>query len=244
MSALDLITLLVFLAAIFTYVNIHFLKLPSTIGLMILAMAMSVTIIISGYFFPALQEAAIGIMTKFEFGEVLLNVMLSFLLFAGAIEIDIQALKEEKWTILLLATMGVLISTFIVGTLMWYVFGLMEFNIDYIVCLLFGALISPTDPIAVMAIVKKLGVSKNMEIKIAGESLFNDGIGVVVFLTILSIAFPDAAGHGGGEHAEEGVSALSVVTLFLVEVGGGVSLGAAFGWVGHQLLKIIDNDHV
>ncbi|MEM7551092.1 MAG: sodium:proton antiporter [Bacteroidota bacterium] len=242
MSALDLITLLVVLAAAFTYLNIHFLKLPSTIGLMILAMTMSVTIIIAGYFIPELQQAAIDIMTKFEFTEVLLNVMLSFLLFAGALEVDLKTLREEKWTILLLATAGVLISTFIVGSLMYYVFSLMELPVEFIICLLFGALISPTDPIAVLSLVKKLGVSKNMEIKIAGESLFNDGIGVVVFLTIFGIAFPELSGHGGGH--DEGINPLSVLTLFLVEVGGGLSLGLALGWVGFQLLKIISNDHV
>jgi CPA1 family monovalent cation:H+ antiporter len=244
MSALDLITLLVFLAAGFTYINIHFLKLPSTIGLMVLAIAMSVTVLLIGYFFTGIQEAAIGIMTTFDFTEVLLNVMLSFLLFAGALEVDIKTLQRQKWVILMLATLGVLISTFVVGSLMFYVFTLMEIPVSFIMCLLFGALISPTDPIAVLALVKKMGVSKDLQMKIAGESLFNDGIGVVVFLTIFGIAFPEFGQHGGGGeggHAEVGI--WSVISLFLIEVGGGVALGAIFGWVGYKLLEIIDNEH-
>ena len=206
-------------------------------------MAMSVTVLFIGYFFSGVQEAAIGIMTKFDFTEVLLNVMLSFLLFAGAIEIDIRALKEQRWPILLLATFGVLISTFVVGSLMYYVFTLMEIPVSFIVCLLFGALISPTDPIAVLALVKKMGVSKSLQTKIAGESLFNDGIGVVVFLTIFGLAFPELGGHGGSEGGHAEISAISVVSLFLVEVGGGVGLGAILGLAGYQLLKIIDNEH-
>jgi CPA1 family monovalent cation:H+ antiporter len=244
MSALDLITLLVFLAAGFTYTNIHFLKLPSTIGLMILAISMSVTVLVIGYFFTGVQEAAVSIMTTFDFTEVLLSVMLSFLLFAGAIEVNIKALKRQKWPILLLATLGVLVSTFIVGSLMYYVFTLMNIPVPFIMCLLFGALISPTDPIAVLALVKKMGVSQDLQIKIAGESLFNDGIGVVVFLTIFSVAFPEFGGHGGGHGAEHTeVSAWSVVSLFLIEVGGGVILGAILGSVGYKLLEIIDNKH-
>lgn len=240
LSILDLITILVFLAAAFTYINIHFIKLPSTIGLMILAMVMSVSIIIAGYFYPPLSTGVQQIMQGFDFQEVLLNVMLSFLLFAGALEINLEELKRNRWTILALATAGTLLSTFIVGTLMYYVFGALGTQIDFFKCLVFGALISPTDPIAVLALIKKLPVSKTLEIKIAGESLFNDGIGVVVFLTILGLAFPEAGAPG--HHGESG--AWSVVQLFLVEVGGGLLLGAVLGLTGFQLLKAIHNDHM
>lgn len=241
LSILDLITVLVFLAAAFTYINIHFLKLPSTIGLMILAMVMSLTIILGGYLYPPLSDSVMEIMKDFDFQDVLLNVMLSFLLFAGALEINLEELKKNKWTILALATAGTIISTVFVGVLMFQVFAALGMPIDFFKCLLFGALISPTDPIAVLALIKKLNVGKTLEIKIAGESLFNDGIGVVIFLTIFGLAFPEAAG-GHGHGGEAGF--LSVVQLFGVEVIGGLIWGAILGFFGFYLLKIIDNDHV
>jgi CPA1 family monovalent cation:H+ antiporter len=188
MGVLDLITLLIFLAAVFTFINVNYLKLPSTIGLMIIALVLSVLILLSGYIFPEISELAISIVSEFDFKEVLLDVMLSFLLFAGALSINVKKLKVERWPILIFATVGVLISTFVVGFLMFYVFAFFGYEIDLIYCLLFGALISPTDPIAVLALLSEAKVSKKLEIKIAGESLFNDGIGVVTFLTILGLA--------------------------------------------------------
>jgi len=188
MGVLDLITLLIFLAAVFTFINVNYLKLPSTIGLMIIALVLSVLILLSGYIFPEITDLAISIVSEFDFKDVLLDVMLSFLLFAGALSIDVKRLKEERWPILIFATLGVLISTFVVGFLMFYIFAFFGFEIDLIYCLLFGALISPTDPIAVLALLSEAKVSKKLEIKIAGESLFNDGIGVVTFLTILGLA--------------------------------------------------------
>lgn len=234
MGVLDLITLLIFLAAVFTFINVNYLKLPSTIGLMIIALVLSVLILLSGYIFPEITDLAISIVSEFDFKEVLLDVMLSFLLFAGALSIDVKRLKEERWPILIFATVGVLISTFVVGLLMFYIFGFFGYQIDFIYCLLFGALISPTDPIAVLALLSEAKVSKKLEIKIAGESLFNDGIGVVAFLTILGLA----------QTGVENFSIGSTLGLFGVEVGGGLLLGAAFGFFGLKLLEIIDNDHV
>jgi len=234
MGVLDLITLLIFLAAVFTFINVNYLKLPSTIGLMIIALILSVLILISGYIFPEITDLAISIVSEFDFKEVLLDVMLSFLLFAGALSIDVKRLKEERWPILIFATVGVLISTFIIGFLMFYIFGFFGYEIDLIYCLLFGALISPTDPIAVLALLSDAKVSKKLEIKIAGESLFNDGIGVVAFLTILGLA----------QTGVENFSIGSTLGLFAVEVGGGLLLGAIFGFFGLKLLEIIDNDHV
>ncbi|WP_421878176.1 cation:proton antiporter [Marinoscillum sp.] len=246
MSILDLITLLIFLAAVFTLINITVLKLPSTIGLMAIALMMSVFILILGYAFPAVTRGAEHIVEEFDFKEVLMGVMLNFLLFAGALSVDLRKLLEERVAVLILATVGTLLSTFIVGTLVFYIFPYLGVEIDYIFCLLFGALISPTDPIAVLALIKKFGLSKNLEIKIAGESLFNDGVGVVVFLTILGIAQATNGGaeaahgaHGGGE-----ITAGSVALLFGQEVVGGVFLGAIFGFLGFRLLNFIDNDHV
>lgn len=234
MGVLDLITLLIFLAAVFTFINVNYLKLPSTIGLMIIALVLSVLILMAGYAFPEITDLAISIVSEFDFKEVLLDVMLSFLLFAGALSINVKKLKEERWPILIFATVGVLISTFIVGFLMFYVFGFFGYEIDLIYCLLFGALISPTDPIAVLALLSEAKVSKKLEIKIAGESLFNDGIGVVTFLTILGLA----------QTGVENFSIGSTLGLFGVEVGGGILLGALFGFFGLKLLEIIDNAHV
>jgi len=242
MSILDLMTLLIFLAAVFTLINITLLKLPSTIGLMAIALASSAVILILGYLVPPIMEGAGHIIEEFDFKEVLLNVMLNFLLFAGALSVNLNTLLEEKIPVIVLATVGTLLSTFIVGFLMFYAFPLVGKEVDLIYCLLFGALISPTDPIAVLSLVKKIGLEKSLEIKIAGESLFNDGVGVVIFLTILGIASPEASHHGGGEAAEVGIA--SIALLFGQEVFGGLLLGALFGFLGFKLLDYIDNDHV
>lgn len=243
MSILELITLLIFLAAAFTLINITVLKLPSTIGLMVIALSMSLTILLLGQFFPAITEGAAHIIEEFDFEEVLMNVMLNFLLFAGALSIDLSKLMQERVPVLVLATIGTIMSTFIVGFLVYLIFPLVGFEIDIIYCLLFGALISPTDPIAVLALVKKVGLSKKLEIKIAGESLFNDGVGVVIFLTILGIAKGLAGVDEPGGHGGE-VTPLSVILLFGQEVIGGVGLGALLGFIGFKLLDFIDNDHV
>lgn len=234
MDILDLISLLIFMAAAFTLVNITFLKLPHTIGLMAIALIMSILVMVVGIFYPPIGETAIRIMEEFDFKDVLLNVMLSFLLFAGALTTNLRLLLEEKWPILILATVGVVVSTLVVGTLMFYAFTFVGFDITYIHCLLFGALISPTDPIAVLALVKKANLSKNLETKIAGESLFNDGIGVVVFLTIIAI---DVKGV-------ENVTAWDITEIFVQEVLGGLAIGALFGFMGLKLLNYIENEHV
>ena len=233
-NILDIITLLVILASVFSLVNIKLLRLPSTIGLMAIALVMSIVIMGIGRIYSPLSDFASHLMEEFDFTEVLLHIMLSFLLFAGAISIDLKKLMEERWPILILATFGVLLSTFLVGTLLYYTMGLVGLPVDYIYCLLFGALISPTDPIAVLALVKKAGLSKNLEITIAGESLFNDGIGVVVFLTLLGVA----------ERGTEAFDMWFTTKLFVQEVIGGIALGAFLGYIGFRLLDFIDNEHV
>ena len=235
MDPLDFITILIILAAFFLLMNQRYLKLPSTIGLMIMALSLSLFIIFGEAIFSALRTLATDLMTRYDFSDVLFQVMLSFLLFAGALEMNLAKLGEEKWVILILATMGVLISTFVVGFAMFYLLPLVGVELDFIYCLLFGALISPTDPIAVLAMIKKSHVSKNLESQIAGESLFNDGIGVVVFLTILHVAL---SGHGEGS-----VDPLEVGLLFGQEVIGGVGLGALFGYLGLRLLILIENEY-
>jgi CPA1 family monovalent cation:H+ antiporter len=211
---------------------------------MTIALIMSFIILLSGLVMPNLYNAAEHIVQEFDFQEVLMNVMLNFLLFAGALSIDLNKLMEERLPVVVLAVLGTLMSTFIVAFLVYNIFPMVGFEIELIYCLLFGALISPTDPIAVLALVKKVGLSKKLEIKIAGESLFNDGVGVVIFLTLLAIAKHQAGiiepgGHGGGE-----ITAGSVAMLFGREVVGGILMGAAFGFAGFKLLNFIDNDHV
>lgn len=234
MSVFEIITILMALAAAFTLINLSFIKLPSTLGLMIIALAMSGSIFLLSFIFPSLLVKATHIMEEFEFQEVLLDIMLNFLLFAGAMSTNLQKLKEQSLPIVTLAIAGTLLSTFIVGTLMFYAFQILGHEVGFIYCLLFGALISPTDPIAVLALVKKVGMSKNLEIKIAGESLFNDGVGVVVFLTILGIAQTGIESFDVGE----------VGLLFGQEVIGGLLMGAFIGYVGFRLLDFIDNEHV
>lgn len=239
MEVLELTTLLLILASAFSLINLRLLKLPMTIGLMILAIVLSLSVLGIGLVFPSFLEAATSLTKEFDFSDLLVNVMLPFLLFAGAISVNVHELVKDRLTILFLACFGVIFSTFTVGTgLHWLVqqsfFGLSEMGLTYVDCLLFGALIAPTDPIAVLAMVKKMNLSSITETRIAGESLFNDGIGVVVFLTLLGIKI------GGAEN----VTAASVASLFATEVIGGVGLGALMGYLGLQLLKYIENEHL
>ena len=234
MSIIDLITLLLVLSAAFTLINIAYFKLPSTIGLMLIALISSALVLLVGILFPGIAQGAEHIIEEFEFKEVLLDIMLNFLLFAGALSMDLNTMIEEKVPIIILAVFGTLISTFVVGALVFYIFPLMGIKMDFIYCLLFGALISPTDPIAVLALLKKFNLSKNLEIKVAGESLFNDGVGVVVFLTILGVA----------ERGMDTFNIGEVGILFGQEVFGGLLLGAILGYLGFKTLLFIDNDYV
>jgi CPA1 family monovalent cation:H+ antiporter len=238
MGILELSTILLTLASVFTLINIRLLKLPQTIGLMILALCLSVILTVVGIIFPQVFEAVTEITREFDFSELLVNVMLPFLLFAGAISVNVHELLKDKVTILLLASFGVLFSTFAVGTgVYWLIqqpmFGLTDMGLTYIDCLLFGALIAPTDPIAVLAMIKKMNLSSITETRIAGESLFNDGIGVVVFLTLLGIK----------QDGVENITAAAVGGLFVTEVLGGIALGSVMGYFGLKLLKYIENEH-
>jgi len=239
MDILELTTILLSLASVFSIINLRLLKMPQTIGLMILALILSILVTAVGVVFPNVFEAVSQLTKEFDFSLVLINVMLPFLLFAGAISINLQDLLEDKLTILLLATFGVFFSTFVVGSgLFWIVqqpvFGLNEIGLSFVDCLLFGALIAPTDPIAVLALLKNMNLSSKTKTVIAGESLFNDGIGVVIFLTLLNVKL----------EGFENVTAMSVGTLFVTEVLGGIILGAFFGYFGLKLLKYIENEYV
>ena len=231
MDLFSIITILTVLSALFGYINVRYLKLPDTIGLMIIAIIFTLGIIASSYFNPTLLDIARNLIAQIDFKTVLLDVMLSFLLFAGAMHTNFDQLKVQRYPILLFATIGVLVSTFLVGGASFFLLGAMGIDIQFIHCLLFGALISPTDPIAVLGILKKANVPKKLETKIVGESLFNDGIGVVVFLVIFKIA----------DVGMSNISASKVALLFVEEVGGGIVLGLIVGYITYRMLKSIDN---
>lgn len=230
MSVFIIITVLMVLSALFGYINVRFLKMPNTIGLMVITILFTLVVLGISYFDTTLLEKERALISSIDFETVLLDIMLSFLLFAGALHTNFQQLKIQRKPILTFATLGTISSTFIVGVFTYYLLQILSFEVDFIYCLLFGALISPTDPIAVLGILKQAGAPKKLETKIVGESLFNDGVGVVVFLTIYQIA------KGGAE-----VSFGHVAELFLVEVVGGIALGLALGWITYRLLKSIDD---
>ncbi|WP_405414336.1 cation:proton antiporter [Maribacter sp. Asnod1-A12] len=231
MDVFTIISVLVFLSAIFGYINARFLKLPNSIGLMLITILFTLAVFLIGYIDDTLINAERYIITQIDFKAVLLDIMLSFLLFAGALHTNFEQLKVQRWPILVFSTLGVLVSTFLVGTSMYYLLQLIGMDISFIYCLLFGSLISPTDPIAVLGILKKAGAPKQLETKIVGESLFNDGVGVVVFLTIFQLA----------SATEVAVSPLDILELFGVEVIGGLALGLALGWGTWKLMKSIDD---
>ena len=239
MDVLQLSTVLLLLASLFSIINLRILKLPQTIGLMVLAIGLSFFILAIGLFFPSILNSVSSIIKIFDFEILLIDIMLPFLLFAGAISVNVHELLKDKVTILLLATFGVLFSTFAVGTGVYWlieqpIFNLNTLGLSYVDCLLFGSLIAPTDPIAVLAMVKKMNLSLTTETRIAGESLFNDGIGVVIFLTLLSVK----------KLGIENVTAESIGSLFATEIIGGIALGALIGFLGLKLVKYIENEHI
>jgi len=235
METLDILALFVFLAGVFIFINTYFLKLPSSIGLMIMALALSFITLVVGQIFPAFQQKAVETMEEFDFSEVLYQIVLSFMLFAGALQIDFKKLAEERTPVLILATTGVLLSTFLVGTGVYYLLAAIGIELNYLYCLVFGALISPTDPIAISATIKRFNLSQNLNVRISGESLFNDGIAVVLALTLLDLA------HAGEDHA---LSSFDVFYIFSADIVGGIFIGLYLGYLGFKLLDYIDNDQV
>ncbi len=231
MEVYNIITLIVVLAAIFAYINYRFIKLPSTIGIMLISLLASLIVIILGIISPSIFLRTTEALSLIDFQTVLLRVMLSFLLFAGAIHIDSKKLRSERISIITFSTIGVIISTFIVGTLLYFVISMIGLSVDYLYCLLFGTLISPTDPIAVVGILKKAKIPESLETKISGESLFNDGVGVVLFISFYEIA---QIGYAN-------ISVLNIIWLFIREAGGGILFGWLLGYIGYLALRSIDN---
>lgn len=232
MDLFTIIALLSVIAAVFGYINVRFLKLPTTIGLMIMAIAATSIVLLIGSFNQNVLTVADELIEQIDFQGLILDVLLSFLLFAGALHTDWDQLKEQTGPILVFATFGVLASTFVVGGAFYLVaFHLLGVPVTFIHCLLFGALISPTDPIAVLGILKEARAPRQLETKIVGESLFNDGVGVVIFLTIYNIA----------QQGIENASAGEVALLFAEEVIGGIGLGFALGFLTYHLTRTIDH---
>lgn len=234
MELYNTLALLIVLAAVFGYLNHRFLKLPGTIGLMVLALVSSLLAIGLGKLGVDWVLTAGELVRGIDFHTVLMQVMLSFLLFAGSLHVDLRALGKEGVAVGALATMGTLLSTLLVGSAFYYLLPLFGLSIDFIYCLLFGALISPTDPIAVLGILKQARIDPQLEIRIVGESLFNDGIAVVVFMSLFQIAQ-----FGTGQ-----ATPAAIGQLFLQEAGGGLALGAALGYAGFWALRSIDHYQV
>ncbi len=230
---LESFSILILISSIFSYINYRWIKLPNTIGLMLLGVLFTIILVLSKDFTPGFYTFFCNIIIDADFKSLLMDGMLSFLLFAGAIHVNIHALAKEKKSVLLFSSLGVLISTAIVGGLIFGAAKLIGVNLPLIPAFLFGALISPTDPIAVIAILKKAGVSQSLEMKIEGESLFNDGVGVVVFSGILLLL---GAGHSSGSEESIGVG---IGMLFLEEALGGLLFGALIGFVGYYLIKSV-----
>jgi CPA1 family monovalent cation:H+ antiporter len=233
----EVFTLIVAVSALLSYANHKFLKLPPTIGVLILSIGVS--FILGSLQFINIEwfHQACAVVTTLDFRSILFDFLLSFLLFAGAIHVNLKSLLNERTPVIILATLGVLISTAITGTIIFLTASSLGLSLTLLQSLIFGSLIAPTDPVAVLSLLQKANVKKKLEIKIIGESLFNDGVGIVVFLSLLAIA-------GGMSHTEGPVSASSIAESFLVEAGGGIVLGLLLGWLGVFFLKSIKDQPV
>jgi CPA1 family monovalent cation:H+ antiporter len=225
---------LIVLSAIFSYINARFLKLPAAIGIMVIALLVSLGLLATDNIFPHTFDRVTKLIASVDLTEILMGAMLNFLLFAGAIHIHLEDLKEQRMPIVVFSTVSVVISTFVVGFLTFHLLPLFGMPVPFIQCLVFGALISPTDPIAVLGILKQAGVPKSLEMKIAGESLFNDGMAVVIFIVMLALA--------RGEEVNTSFSGISM--LLAKEALGGIVLGLILGFIGSQMIYRVDGYNV
>ncbi|MBD3674971.1 MAG: sodium:proton antiporter [Planctomycetaceae bacterium] len=233
MDVFELSAGLVSLAALFSFLNYHFFRLPTTIGLMLFALLSSLGIIAAGTFYPEFRELITDSVAQIDFDETVLQCLLGFLLFAGSLHINLNELTRHWLLIGLLITIGVIISTLLVGALTFGVCSALGLEVRFLYCLLFGALISPTDPIAVLGLLRQMGAPHDLGIKIAGESLFNDGVGVVVFLGLLEAA---VGGHG--------IDLVHLGELFVVEAVGGAIFGLVLGMLTFWMLRSVENYQV
>jgi len=226
------LTILICLAALFSYVNHRLLKLPITIGLMAVALVFSLVLLALGKMGFGVEAEAQRFIGAIDFNEALMHGMLGFLLFAGALHVKLDELLDLKWVIGSMAVVGTILSSLITGLLGYWLFDLVGLPLPLLYCLLFGALISPTDPIAVMGVLRQARLPKALEMKIVGESLFNDGVGVVIFLVVLNLVPRDS------------FTASDVLALFAKEALGGAALGLALGYIAYRMLRSVDNYQV
>jgi CPA1 family monovalent cation:H+ antiporter len=232
-SLWNLLAVVFTLAGLFGFLNVRYVGLPRTIGVTLVAMVVSLVLAAAGHFSPDLREEARTILAGIDFETTVMSGLLSFLLFAGSLHVDVGDLLEEKWAVALLASVGVMLSTALLGTLAFAVFWALGLGVPYLDCLMLGAIVSPTDPVAVLGMLDAMRAPKSLRTTIAGESLFNDGIGAVLFLTLLGLSLDP--GHAGlGEAA----------LLFLREAVGGALFGLLAGLVAYGVLKRVDDYQV
>lgn len=232
MALIHTLTILICLAALFSYVNHRLLKLPMTIGLMAVALAFSLILLVLGKLGFGIEAEAQRFVRGIDFNEALMHGMLGFLLFAGALHVKLDELLDLKWVVGTLAVVGTILSSVVTGVLGHVLFDWVGLPLPFLYCLLFGALISPTDPIAVMGVLRQARLPKALEMKIVGESLFNDGVGVVIFLVVLNLL------------PKETVQVGDVLVLFAEEALGGAVLGGMLGYLAYRMLRSVDNYQV
>jgi CPA1 family monovalent cation:H+ antiporter len=240
LNLFDVAALLVVIAAVLGFINYRLLGLPQTLSLTIMGALASVAALLLDHVTPHfhLGAAIKGFLGEVDFPVALLQGMLSFLLFAGALHVDLSSLIKRRWAVIILAVFGTIASTVLIGFGFYWLCGLFDLDLSLLWCLVFGALISPTDPVAVMGILKRAGMSESVEAKVAGESLFNDGIGIVIFSIVLGMAMGGDSGESGGTMVMEAGK------LFLIEAGGGAVLGLVVGWIGYQAMKRVDEHNL
>ncbi|HVT98719.1 MAG TPA: sodium:proton antiporter [Acidobacteriaceae bacterium] len=233
MPVFALVSTLVCLAAAFSLVSRRVLHLPVTVGVMLQSLGMSLVFVFVGRAFPGLHATVAAEVARIDFSAVVLHGMLAFLLFAGALKLDLKELAKQKASVTALSVFGTLLSTAIVAALLKLILTATGFHATWIACLLFGALISPTDPIAVLELLRRVDAPASLEAQLTGESLFNDGVGAVVFLTLIDTI------NGGGRP-----SVASFTWLLLIKAGGGVILGLALGYMVYRLIRTVDSYRV
>jgi CPA1 family monovalent cation:H+ antiporter len=230
MTFLQIASLLIVLAGAFGAINYLFLKLPPAIGILVVALFASFSMLILDHLMPSLGMAdrIRDLLTRIDFSQSLLEGMLGLLLFAGALHVKISDLRAQWRVVFLMATIGVGLSTVVIGMGFSWLTGM-----PLLVALVFGAIVTPTDPVAVLGVLREANLRKTLETKIAGESLFNDGVGYVVFLILVGLAFPSGENHGSGF--------ADAIQLFIREAGGGALLGVVLGWLTFRVMRRIDD---
>lgn len=230
MSIFELTSLVVCLAAAFGLASHRFLRLPATIGTMVLSLVSALALIVAGKLVPSLHGFAVGMFQRIDFHDLVLHCLLAFLLFAGALHLDLDELRRQKTAVFLLSTVGTVASAGIVAALLWVILRIVHLPASAMSCMIFGALISPTDPIAVLEMLRRVGAPPEIQALLGGESLFNDGVGAVLFLVLLATPESRAVPSLG-----------SFTSLFLLQAGGGIVLGLVLGLIVYRLLRMANN---